>query len=61
MLDGYDAWVQLRPQTLVERFLAVNGRADGRVRGEMGEAGEGARQEIVFGCQKRCWPWSESE
>jgi hypothetical protein len=24
MLDGYDAWIQLRPQTVVDRFFDIN-------------------------------------
>lgn len=64
MLDGYDAWIQLRPQTLVDRFFDTNLRADKRVdEGFEGESAErlGVRQEIIFGAQKRCWPWSAGD
>jgi hypothetical protein len=61
MLDGYDAWIQLRPQTLVDRFYDINARANKRIDGTFEDKnGEqtGARQDIIFGAQKRCWPWS---
>lgn len=61
MIDGYDIWLQLRPQTLLDRYFDINRRADERIRSELGpkvtEKHE-IRQEIVFGCQKRCWPWT---
>ncbi|KAK5174225.1 uncharacterized protein LTR77_001305 [Saxophila tyrrhenica] len=60
MVDGFDIWFQLRPQTLIDRYFDVNRRADQRIRNELGPAAEkyGIRQEIIFGCQKRCWPWT---
>jgi hypothetical protein len=64
MIDGYDAWMQLRPQTLIDRFFYINRRADERIATEMGAASvghAGVSQKIVFGCQKRCWPWSVDE
>lgn len=59
MVDGYDIWLQLRPQTLLDRYFAINRKADQRIREELGDVAikEGIRQEIIFGCQKRCWPW----
>jgi hypothetical protein len=59
MIDGYDAWMQLRPQTLIDRFFDINRRADERIASEMGD--DRVSQRIVFGCQKRCWPWSADE
>jgi len=61
MIDGYDAWIQLRPQTLVDRFFDINRRAKERIASEMGGYNTAVSQEIVFGCQKRCWPWSVDE
>jgi hypothetical protein len=56
-VDSY-AWLQLRPQTLVDRFWDINRRADERVRAELGSAAEAVRvrQEIVFSSQKYCAP-----
>lgn len=64
MLDGYDAWIQLRPQTLVDRFFDINLRANQRIDAAFGgKSAEqvGIRQNIVFGAQKRCWPWSADD
>ena len=64
LVDGYDVWLQLRPQTLLDRFFEVNRRADDRIKWELSsEVAEkhGVRQEIIFGCQKRCWPWKPSD
>ncbi|TKA66939.1 hypothetical protein B0A55_10723 [Friedmanniomyces simplex] len=61
MVDGYDIWLQLRPQTLVDRYFDINRRADERIRKEVGPAvaeKHNIRHEIIFGCQKRCWPWT---
>jgi hypothetical protein len=61
MLDGYDAWIQLRPQTLVDRFYGINARANERIDAAFeGRNNEqvSVRQDIIFGAQKRCWPWS---
>ena len=61
MLDGYDAWIQLRPQTAVDRFLDINARANKRIDATFGGKSAGkmsVRQDIIFGAQKRCWPWS---
>jgi len=59
LMDGFDVWIQLRPQTLIDRYFAINRIADERIQRELGAAAEqhGIRQEIIFGCQKRCWPW----
>ncbi|KAK3670753.1 hypothetical protein LTR78_009325 [Recurvomyces mirabilis] len=61
MLDGYDVWLQLRAQTLLDRYYHLNKMADTRTRAEMGSAANQARQEIIFGCQKRCWPWTPND
>lgn len=59
MVDGYDVWLQLRPQTLIDRYFAINQRADRRTNLRLGSAASqhDIHQEIVFGCQKKCWPW----
>nr|POF15432.1 hypothetical protein CFP56_71928 [Quercus suber] len=59
LVDGYDIWMQLRPQVLIDRYFDMNRRADQRIQNELGGAAEahGIRQEVIFGCQKRCWPW----
>lgn len=66
MMDGYDAWIQLRPQTLVDRYFDINRRADERIAREFGNSSSiirdrGISQKIIFGGQKRCWPWSEAD
>lgn len=63
MVDGYDIWLQLRPQTLLDRYFDINRRADARIQAELGPAARkhGIRQKIVFGCQKRCWPWADDD
>ncbi|GAB7360917.1 hypothetical protein MBLNU230_g0902t1 [Neophaeotheca triangularis] len=63
MVDGFDIWMQLRPQTLVDRYFAINRRADARARRDLGSVVDkyNIHQEIIFGCQKRCWPWSEKD
>ncbi|SMY29257.1 unnamed protein product [Zymoseptoria tritici ST99CH_1A5] len=60
MVDGYDVWLQLRPQTLVSRFYDINRKADARLAKELGPAQTtwNIHQEVVFGVQKRCWPWT---
>lgn len=63
MVDGYDIWLQLRPQTLLDRYFAINRKADQRIRDELGDvaAEQNILQEIIFGCQKRCWPWEVTD
>jgi hypothetical protein len=64
MLDGYDAWIQLRPRTVVHRFFDINSRANKRIDAAFeGKSAEqtGVRQDIIFGVQKRCWPWSADD
>ncbi|KAM0716513.1 hypothetical protein Q7P37_007958 [Cladosporium fusiforme] len=64
MVDGYDAWIQLRPQTLVDRYYEINRRAVERIASEFGNSSIEdleISQQIIFGCQKRCWPWGEND
>ncbi|KAH6717613.1 hypothetical protein BKA61DRAFT_732070 [Leptodontidium sp. MPI-SDFR-AT-0119] len=59
LVDGYDIWFQLRPETLLERYFDINQRADERVQKRLGKTAaktEGIRQSIVFSAQKKCWP-----
>lgn len=60
MVDGYDIWFQLGPQVLLDRYHAINARANARLQEEFGRHVTRASisQSIVFSCQKRCWPWS---
>ncbi|KAK4494201.1 hypothetical protein PRZ48_014499 [Zasmidium cellare] len=60
LVDGFDVWMQLRPQTLIDRYFDINRRAQERLDHRLGHVAynHGIRQEIVFGCQKRCWPWA---
>ncbi|KAK5726993.1 hypothetical protein LTR15_002884 [Elasticomyces elasticus] len=63
VLDGADSWLQLRAQTLVDRFFAINQHADARISADLGLAARTykIRQGIVFGAQKYCTPWSEND
>lgn len=64
MVDGYDIWFQLRPQTLLDRYFDIKRRSDERVRKELGKEvvdKYGIQQQILFSCQKRCWPWTEGD
>lgn len=62
-VDGFDIWFQLRPQTLLDRYYAINAKANKRFANELGEAASkyDIKQEIVFSSQKRCWPWTEND
>ena len=64
MVDAYDIWFQLRPQTLIDRYFDQNRRANQRIREEIGTDvvdQHNISQQIIFSCQKRCWPWSEDD
>lgn len=61
IMDGYDAWIQLRPQTMVDRYYSINKQANKRIESEMGKKtmkSNNVSQQVIFGCQKRCWPWT---
>lgn len=61
MVDGYDVWFQLRPQTLIQRYFDINRRANDRIRRDLGDRvvnKNKIEQKIVFSAQKRCWPWA---
>ncbi|THY04546.1 hypothetical protein D6D02_07932 [Aureobasidium pullulans] len=64
MVDGYDVWFQLRPQTILDRYCDINRRANKRVQKELGDEvvrQHNIHQQIVFSCQKRCWLFSEDD
>ncbi|THZ44449.1 hypothetical protein D6C90_04770 [Aureobasidium pullulans] len=58
MMDAFDIWFQLPPETLIERYYSINERANKRISKHMGKAAEieGIKQTIVFGAGKRCAP-----
>lgn len=63
LLDSHDVWLQLRPQTLTDRYFNINRRAKERIKLQLGDAAakHNISQEIVFGSQKRCLPNSASD
>ncbi|ETN43809.1 uncharacterized protein HMPREF1541_11133 [Cyphellophora europaea CBS 101466] len=61
VVDGYDTWFQLRPSVLIDRYHAMNDRANARIASRLGSEAmrsvdKPIRQTIVFAAQKRCWP-----
>ncbi|KAK5723343.1 hypothetical protein LTR15_005041 [Elasticomyces elasticus] len=59
IVDGYDVWLQLRRDVLVERYFASNAAADERTAREFGQElfeQHDMRQTIIFGPDKICWP-----
>ena len=64
MIDGYDVWLQFSPQTLLQRYFDIIRRANEKLKVEFDHRAiheRGMRNEIVFGCQKRCWPWRSKD
>ena len=53
-----DIWFQLRPETLISRYHAINDASNLRLRERLGRAvdAEGLEQTIIFGAGKRCAP-----
>lgn len=58
MMDAFDIWFQLPPETLIDRYYSINERANARIHEQMGKAAEieDIKQTIVFGAGKRCAP-----
>ncbi|CAD0095978.1 unnamed protein product [Aureobasidium vineae] len=58
MMDAFDIWFQLPPETLIERYYSINEKADKRISERMGKAAEveNIKQTIIFGAGKRCAP-----
>lgn len=56
LVDGSDTWMQLRAQTLLERYYDINKRADQRIGKQLGKIAttRNVRQDIVFSSQKHC-------
>lgn len=66
VVDGYDTWFQLRPSVLVDRYHAINDRANNRLASRMGynlmnATGVPIHQSIVFAAQKRCYPATDDD
>lgn len=65
VVDGYDTWLQLRPEVIIERYKQVNQQLYDRVARSIGDKGmkEGnIFQSIIFGASKTCGPlpsWNE--
>ncbi|KAF1983081.1 hypothetical protein K402DRAFT_448405 [Aulographum hederae CBS 113979] len=59
VLDGYDVWMQLRPDVLLQRYFKVNADANAQLEEDFGKEGmkeHGVMQSIIFGPDKICWP-----
>lgn len=59
IVDGYDLWLQLRPDVLVKRYYAINQEADALTEAQFGTDlfhEHDMRQTIIFGPDKICWP-----
>lgn len=56
IVNGDNAWMQLRPATLVDRFFDINRRANTRLRERMPKVlrHHDLKQQIIFGVQKEC-------
>jgi hypothetical protein len=58
MMDAFDIWFQLPPETLISRYFAINEAANARIARDMGDAAEieDIKQKIIFVSGKRCAP-----
>lgn len=58
MMDAFDIWFQLRPETMILRYNAINDAENIRIRKRLGKVAtvEDIKQTIVFGAGKRCAP-----
>jgi hypothetical protein len=66
IVDGYDTWFQLRPSVLIDRYHAINDRANARIASRMGSEAirsldDPIGQSVVFAAQKRCWPATQDD
>ncbi len=55
--DGYETWFQLRPSVVIDRYYAINDRANKRIVKRLGSrAADGSEisQRIIFSAQKKC-------
>ncbi|KAL9949756.1 hypothetical protein D7B24_001498 [Verticillium nonalfalfae] len=58
MIDAYDVWFQLPPETLVARYHALRAAEDKRIAQRMGKAftREKISSKVIFSASKRCGP-----
>ncbi|KAM0335128.1 hypothetical protein ACHAQA_000168 [Verticillium albo-atrum] len=58
MIDAYDVWFQLPPETLIARYHAITAAEDKRVAHRMGKAFrlEKISSKVIFSASKRCGP-----
>lgn len=64
LMDAYDVWLQLGPQTLLNRYFNILRRENARVVAKYGPKlvqAHSLRQDVVFGAQKKCWPWTDKQ
>lgn len=56
IVNGDNAWMQLRPATLVDRFFDVNRKANARIQERLPKVlrRHDLKQQIIFGVQKEC-------
>ncbi|KAL9096949.1 MAG: hypothetical protein Q9165_000913 [Trypethelium subeluteriae] len=61
--SGSDAWFQLPPDVLIQRYHQINKGANERIKRSMGKAAdvEGIKQTILFTADESCKPNSEEE
>ena len=58
-VDALDSWFQLPMQVFLDRYRAINARANERILKQVGPENfkrKGVKQTIVMSTQKRCWP-----
>lgn len=59
ILDGLDAWLQLKPSVMVERYHHINNHANERMQhlyGRLAVETHQLQQKIIFSTDKVCWP-----
>ena len=60
ILDGFDIWLQLPPDILIQRYYSVIDAANDRLARELGGTHimekHGIYQSVLFGPDKVCWP-----
>ena len=64
LVDGYDIWFQLPLQIMLDRYFAINDRANERIAQQLGTErldDPGVKQTIVVSTQKKCWPGDEND
>jgi len=58
MIDAYDIWMQIRVESLIDRYYSINAEANKRIKKRLGRAAaiEGIEQTVLFGSGKHCAP-----